>query len=144
MQKTFKAIRNGDFDTIKAILVTHPEEINAVVKQPPKKDDGQSLLQVALKTGHLDIADYLLDQNANVNYMEPVECCNEWRMPVLHDAIRCAIMSCRWNSRDYITKEYVIHSTAENATKAYNIFTTNITFCKIIQIHRQFSATNIN
>lgn len=121
MQKTFKAIRNGDLDAVKAILAAHPEEINAVAKQPPKKDDGQSLLQVALKTGHLDIADYLLDRNTNVNYMEPEECCNEWRMPVLHDAIRCAIMNCRWNSRDYITKEYVIHSTADNATKAYNI-----------------------
>ena len=121
MQKTFKAIRNGDIDTVKAILAAHPEEINAVAKQPPKKDDGQSLLQVALKTGHLDIADYLLDQNVNVNYMEPTECCNEWRMPVLHDAIRCAIMNCRWNSRDYITKEFLVHSTADNATKAYNI-----------------------
>lgn len=117
----FNAIRNGEIDTVKAILTSNPEEINAVAKQPPKKDDRQSLLQVALKTGHLDIADYLLDLNANVNYMEPEECCNEWRMPVLHDAIRCAVMSCRWNSRDYITKEYVVHSTADNATKAYSI-----------------------
>lgn len=121
MQKTFKAIRNGDIDTVKAIFAAHPEEINAIAKQPPKKDDGQSLLQVALKTGQLVIADYLLDQNVNVNYMEPAECCNEWRMPVLHDAIRCAIMNCRWNSRDYITKEFIVHSTADNATKAYNL-----------------------
>lgn len=43
MQKTFKAIRNGDLDAVKVILEAHPEEINAIAKQPPKKDDGQSL-----------------------------------------------------------------------------------------------------
>lgn len=44
MQKTFKTIRNGDIDTVKAILASNPEEINTIAKQPPKKDDGQSLL----------------------------------------------------------------------------------------------------
>lgn len=119
MQKTFKAIRHGDIDTVREILLANPDEINAVAKQPPKKDDGQSLLQVALKTGQLDIAELLLDFNANVNYIEPEECCNEWRIPVLHDAIRCAIMNCRWNSKDYFTKEYEVHSTKEKADKAF-------------------------
>lgn len=121
MQKTFKAIRHGDIDTVREILLANPDEINAVAKQPPKKDDGQSLLQVALKTGQLDIAELLLDFNANVNYIEPEECCNEWRIPVLHDAIRCAIMNCRWNSKDYFTKEYEVHSTKEKADKAFLI-----------------------
>lgn len=119
MQKTFKAVRHGDIDTVREILLANPDEINAVAKQPPKKDDGQSLLQVALKTGQLDIAELLLDFNANVNYIEPEECCNEWRIPVLHDAIRCAIMNCRWNSKDYLTKEYEVHSTKERADKAF-------------------------
>lgn len=121
MQKTFKAVRSGNIDAIRQILDAHPEEINATAKQPPKKDDGQSLLQVALKTGNLDVANLLLDYHANVNFMEAEDCCNDWRIPVLHDAIRCAIMNCRWNSKDCISGEYVIHSTAENADKAFCI-----------------------
>lgn len=119
MQKTFKAVRKGDIDTVREILLANPDEINTVAKQPPKKDDGQSLLQVALKTGQLDIAELLLDFNANVNYIESEECCNEWRIPVLHDAIRCAIMNCRWNSKNYFTNKYEMHSTKEKADKAF-------------------------
>lgn len=121
MQKTFKAVRSGNIDAVKEILDANPEEINAVAKQPPKKDDGQSLLQVALKTGNLDMANLLLDYHANVNFMEAEECCNEWRMPVLHDAIRCAIMNCRWNSKDYISGEYVVHTAKDNTDKAFSV-----------------------
>jgi len=41
-----------------------------VAKQPPKKDDGQSPLQVALKTGNTASADYLLDMGADVNTLD--------------------------------------------------------------------------
>ncbi len=119
MKKTFSAIRKGDTAAVKAFLETHPDEIHTVAKQPPKKDDGQSLLQVALKVGQLDIANLLLDFNADVNFMESPECCNDWRMPVLHDAIRCAIMNCRWNAQDYISKSYIVHSSEEKADQAY-------------------------
>lgn len=60
--------------------------MNCTAKQPPKKDDGQSPLQVALKNGAFDIADYLIDQGADLNFIEDASCCNEWRAPVLHDA----------------------------------------------------------
>lgn len=119
MKKLFKAVKSGDADAVKQILEVHPEEINAVAKQPPKTDDGQSLLQVALKTGNLDVANLLLDYRANVNFMEAEDCCNDWRMPVLHDAIRCAIMSSRWNAKDYISGEYVTYSTKDKADKAF-------------------------
>ena len=121
MQKTFKAIRHGDIETVKKILETNPEEIHAISKQPPKKDDGQSLLQVALKTGNLDIANLLLDYNANVNFMESAECCNEWRVPVLHDAIRCAIMCSRWNIKIYGSNNFETRSTKEKADAAYDV-----------------------
>lgn len=121
MQKTFKLIRNGDIDAVRDILDKNPNEIYAVAKQPPKKDDGQSLLQVALKSGNYDIANLLLDYNSDVNFMESEDCCNEWRMPALHDAIRCAIMSSRWNSRIYGTDDFEVHSTKENADKAYEL-----------------------
>ena len=59
---------------------------------PPKKDDGQSPLQVSLKSGRFAVADFLIEQGANVNFMEESQM-NEWRTPVLHDAIRAAVYS---------------------------------------------------
>lgn len=119
MKKLFKAVKSGNLDAIKQILETNPEAIHAVAKQPPKSDDGQSLLQVALKTGNLEAANLLLDYRADVNFMEAEDCCNDWRMPVLHDAIRCAVMSSRWNAKDYISGAYVTHSTEDKADKAF-------------------------
>ncbi len=121
MKKTFQAIRKGDIELVRSILEAKPQEIHAIAKQPPKKDDGQSLLQVALKTGHLDIADLLLDYQADVNFMESEDCVNEWRMPVLHDAIRCAIMNSRWVSKGYGIIRYEIHSTKQEADHAYAV-----------------------
>ena len=87
MKKTFQAVRKGDVEAVKRILEKNPDEIHAVAKQPPKKDDGQSLLQVALKTGNIAVAHLLLDHHADVNFMESEDCCNTWRAPVIHDAI---------------------------------------------------------
>lgn len=92
MKKIFKAIRDKDFDLVRTLIENKEELVNCVAKQPPKKDDGQSPLQVALKTGALDIAEYLIDCGADLNYMEDESCCNEWRTPVIHDAINAAVM----------------------------------------------------
>ena len=100
MKKLFTAIRAADLETVKQIIEKRPELVNCTAKQPPKKDDGQSPLQVALKTGNTVIANYLLDKGADVNFMEADSCCNPWRTPVLHDAINCAVMLCRWNTND--------------------------------------------
>ncbi len=97
MKKLFQAIRQGDLAAVGALLEKKPELITCTAKQPPKKDDGQSPLQVALKCGQLAIAELLLDRNADVNFIESPDCCNEWRAPVLHDAINAAIMKSRWN-----------------------------------------------
>ena len=102
---------------VRQIIEKKPELVNCVAKQPPKKDDGQSPLQVALKTGNTAIANHLLDMGADVNYIEDETCCNEWRTPVLHDAINCAVMSCRWNIddkymgfREFSTKERAVEA----------------------------------
>lgn len=60
VKKLFQAIRQGDLETVKELLDKKPELIECTAKQPPKKDDGQSPLQVALKTGNFEIAEYLL------------------------------------------------------------------------------------
>ena len=61
MKKLFRAIRNRDLETVHYIIDNRPELVNCRAKQPPKKDDGQSPLQIALKTGNTAIAEYLLD-----------------------------------------------------------------------------------
>ncbi|MBQ3394542.1 MAG: ankyrin repeat domain-containing protein [Oscillospiraceae bacterium] len=117
MKKLFKAIRASDIETVRRLIEKKPELVNCVAKQPPKKDDGQSPLQVALKTSNTAIANYLLDMGADVNFIEDVSCCNEWRTPVLHDAINCAVMCCRWNTND----EYMgfrTFSTKDRASEA--------------------------
>ena len=99
MKKLFTAIRQGDIDTVCALLDKKPELIACTAKAPPKKDAGQSPLQVAIKSGNLEIAHLLLDRGADVNFMEAQDCGNEWRMPVVQDAIRAAMMCTRYNSR---------------------------------------------
>lgn len=89
MKKFFLAIRHGDIDEVKAILEKKPEAINEPASPPPKKDKGLSPLQVALKIGELDIAEYLIQSGADVNYIDPIDE-NEnyiWSVPVLQDAI---------------------------------------------------------
>ena len=75
MQKTFQLLRRGDLEGVRQILDKKPEEVNAVSGDKPKRDQGQSLLQVAIKSGHLDIADLLIDRGADLNFIEePTDC----------------------------------------------------------------------
>lgn len=95
MKKLFKAIRQNDVELVKLIVEKESSLVNCVAKSPPKADDGQSPLQVALKTGKFEIANFLIDNGANINFIEQ-ESINEWRTPVLHDAIRACIFSSRY------------------------------------------------
>ena len=120
MKKLFTAIRASDLEMVRQVIEKKPALVNCVAKQPPKKDDGQSPLQVALKTGNIAIANYLLDRGADVNFIEDESCCNAWRTPVLHDAINCAVMCCRWNTNDKYMGFHVF-STKERAVEALNV-----------------------
>jgi hypothetical protein len=95
----FDAIRRGDLQSMRAQLDQKPELVQAIAKAPPKKDAGQQPLQVAFKSGQLEIADLLLDRGADVNFQEVVGA-SPWTAPVLHDAVRCAVMSGRWSLPD--------------------------------------------
>lgn len=93
MKKLFKAIRQGDLNEVVAILAKNPEAISSIAVPPPKKDIGQSPLQVAVKTEQFEIAYYLMEQGADVDFMEAeAEGVTMW-MPILHDAIR-TVFSC--------------------------------------------------
>ncbi len=122
MKKLFQAIRKGDLHAVRELLDKKPELIACTAKQPPKKDDGQSPLQVALKTGQLAIAELLLDRNADVCFIESPDCCNAWRAPVIHDAINAAVMLSRWNVYDELLYGGLkVFSTQEDACRAYQI-----------------------
>lgn len=121
MRKLFQAIRQKDLDTVRQILNKNPELISCTAKEPPKKDDGQSPLQVALKTGNFEIADFLLDIGANVNFIEDEACANTWRAPVLHDAINASVMCSRWNTNNPVYGGFKVFSTKEKADQAYRI-----------------------
>lgn len=120
MKKLFKAIRHGEIEVVKQIIQDKPTLVNCVAKQPPKKDDGQSPLQVALKTGNFEIAEYLIDMGADLNFIEDVSCCNSWRMPVVHDAITAAVMKSRWNTNNKYMG-FKVFSTEQDAKRAYAI-----------------------
>ena len=94
--------------TVEALLDKKPELIHCKAKKPPKKDDGQSPLQVAFKTGQWDIVELLLDRGADVNYIEK-DSVNEWRAPVLHDAIRAAFFSSRGARSDQNAFGHAFH-----------------------------------
>lgn len=88
MKKFFTVIRRGNIEEVKAILKRKPEVISSISTPPPKKDIGQSPLQVAVKIGEFEIAYLLIDYGADVNFMEAEGEGITWRSPILHDAIR--------------------------------------------------------
>ncbi len=93
MKKLFVLLRQGNLEEIKKILAARPELLNCVSGTVPKKDHGQSLLQVALKSGHFDIADFLIDRGIDVNFMEADDDDPGLRAPVLFDAITAVLDS---------------------------------------------------
>ncbi|MBE6665412.1 MAG: ankyrin repeat domain-containing protein [Ruminococcaceae bacterium] len=97
MKKLFKAIQKNDVETVKALLERSPELIFCTSKGAAKKYDGQSPLQVALKEASTEMLECLLSYHPDVNFMEDESCLNEWRAPVIHDAINRAVMYSRWN-----------------------------------------------
>ena len=88
----FNAVSNGEINKVSELLDSNSEYLSICNVAPPKKDDGQSGLQVAFKTGNFEIARLLIDKGADTNFMETSEI-NEWTAPVLHDCIRATIFN---------------------------------------------------
>lgn len=97
MKKLFTAIRQNSLENVTNILEKNPQLVNCMAIAPPKKDEGQSPLQVAIKVGNLTIAQYLIEKGADVNHMEPdngLPPTQTYRCPVLFDAIM--MLFSRW------------------------------------------------
>lgn len=88
----FKAIRANDIQTVTSLIRNDKNYVYACNFAPPKKDDGQSGLQVSFKTGNFEIALLLIENGADVNFIETSEV-NEWNAPVLHDCIRAVVFN---------------------------------------------------
>lgn len=93
MKKLFTVIRQGKLDEVKRIIEHKPNLVNCVSGVLPKKDHGQSPLQVAFKAGKYEIADYLIEHGADVNFMEAEDEDPGLRAPVLFDAISATVIS---------------------------------------------------
>lgn len=118
MKKLFDNIKKSNIEKVSQIIEKNPELVNCVSENLTRIDEGQSPLQIALRTGNTAIANYLLDMGADVNFITKGEtACKE---PVIHTAIKCAVLSCRWNENDKHTgfREF---STKEKAVEALGI-----------------------
>ena len=93
MKKLFTVIRQGKLDEVKRIIEQKSNLVNCVSGVLPKKDHGQSPLQVAFKAGKYEIADYLIEHGADVNFMEAEDEDPGLRAPVLFDAISATVIS---------------------------------------------------
>jgi len=111
----FKEIRAGDVEAVARRLDANPSLVDAIAKAPPKKDDGQSALQVAIKACQNEVAHLLLSRGADVNF---VEVSSAARWPVLHDAVRGAIFSSRFGRDDPL---FGIRNSAENFQSTFSV-----------------------
>lgn len=109
MNPLFKAIRHGDVDAVRAAISKNIAVVNEVyTAKAPKKDVGQSPLQVAIKCGEFEIIDLLLANGADPDFMEapalvpPHSVC----MSVLHDAI-IGVFSSLCYKQHVSSKKYV-------------------------------------
>lgn len=118
MKKLFTVIRQRNFDEVKKIIEKKPELVNCIAGPTPKKDHGQSPLQVAFKTGNYEIAGYLIEHGADINFMEAEDDDPGLRAPVLFDAINAAIISLCYNS--FIETEIDFKRNMEESKTAFS------------------------
>lgn len=98
METLFKAIDNSNIEKVKKDITDNPTLISSVAKEP-KELEGESLLQHAIKSSEFDIANFLIDNGADVNYIGTGSL-DKWELPILHVAIKTAIQNSRFPRRE--------------------------------------------
>ena len=110
MNKLFKYIRHSDVDAVRTAISKNIAIVNEVyTAKAPKKDIGQSPLQVAIKCGEFEIIELLLENGADPDFMENPELVppHSVCMSVLHDAIIGAFSSLCYEQ--YISSEKYVN-----------------------------------
>ncbi|MBR6473431.1 MAG: ankyrin repeat domain-containing protein [Firmicutes bacterium] len=125
MKKLFTVLRQGNIDELKRLIAKDPDLVNCVAGPTPKKDHGQSPLQVALKTGRIDIAEFLVDNGADLNFMEAEDDDPGLRAPVIFDAITAAITSLCYRRFDTSDKALALLEKMISLGADVNVFTSN-------------------
>ena len=95
MKKLFTSIRQGELDEVARILDKNPDLISCLAKAPPKKDDGQSPLMVAIKSDNPEVAHLLLDRGADVNFRDAPSQPNNESAPIWYLAVGQCFMRAR-------------------------------------------------
>ena len=120
----FNAIKSDDFKEVKRLIETQPELARAVAPKKPAETMGMSPLQVALNTGwHREIAWFLLENGADVNYMAGPEYKlygSSVGYPVLFDAVCSAVRNARRYVQDCQTGDFHWVHTNEEADLSFS------------------------
>ncbi len=102
MKKLFTMIRRGNLEEVARILDKNPALISCLAKAPPKKDDGQSPLMVAIKSDNLEVAHLLLDRGADVNFQDGINPYGiNFSAPIWYDAIG----QCFMRAGDHVSEQ---------------------------------------
>lgn len=107
MNKLFKDIRHSDLEAVRASISKNAAVVNEVYAgKTPKKDIGQSPLQVAIKCGEFEIIELLLENGADPDFMEDPELvpAHSVCMPVLQDAVIGVFSALCYKQYDYSEK----------------------------------------
>lgn len=125
MRALFSEIRAGAHEAVARRLDREPSLVHAIAASPPKKDDGQSTLQVAIKAAQFEIADLLLDRGADATFIDASSLTTR-HAPVLHDAIRATVFSSRFGRNRALPghpPKVEIMNTLDNFDRAFAVLT---------------------
>ena len=90
IKEFLKLIRANNIEEARNALAMNPGLARATCSPPPKKYEGQTLLQIAVRNAVPEIVGALIDAGADVNYIETTVV-NDWNSPVLNDAVHSAV-----------------------------------------------------
>ena len=98
LETLFKAIDNSNIEKVKQVIKETPALVASVAKSP-KELEGESPLQHAIKSSEIEISNFLIDADADVNYIG-TGTIDKWELPILHIAIKAAIQNSRFPRRE--------------------------------------------
>jgi hypothetical protein len=89
----FRTVRVGNLSVVRDFVDSDPAYVNICCGKMPKNDAGQSALQIALKVGNLPVAEYLVEQGADVNF-EGDKSFGQGSLPPLNSCVKYLVSIC--------------------------------------------------